>query len=44
MINDYFESEIFKATLQNYEKCMSDDGVVYLDAEDFMDIADYYMT
>lgn len=44
MINDYFESEIFKATLQNYEKCMSDDGVVYLDAEDFMDIADYYMS
>lgn len=44
MKNDYFESEEFKEALRKYEEGIAKDGYVYLDSEDFMDVADYYLS
>lgn len=44
MNNGYFESEEFKETLKKYEDGIAKEGYVYLDSEDFMDVADYYLS
>ena len=44
MTNDYFQSEEFKEILASYEKRGDKDRSIYLDADDFADIADYYLT
>ncbi len=44
MNNGYFESEEFKETLGKYEDGLAKEGYVYLDSEDFMDVADYYLS
>ena len=43
MSKDYFQSEDFKALLGAYENREEKDRSIYLDAEDFADIADYYL-
>lgn len=43
-MNDYFQSEDFKEILATYEQRNGEDGSIYLDADDFADIADYYLT
>ena len=42
MAKDYFQSEEFKKVLRVYEQ--RQEKSVYLDAEDFADIADYYLS
>lgn len=43
MSRDYYQSEEFKEILANYESSKDKDESLYLDAEDFADIADYYL-
>lgn len=43
-MNDYFQSEEFKEILAIYEQRNDKDRSIYLDADDFADIADYYLT
>jgi tetratricopeptide (TPR) repeat protein len=40
--NDYFESEDFKEILSEYETSVNSGSPVYMDADDLVDIADYY--
>lgn len=44
MAKDYFQSQEFKDILATYEGFRKRGKSVYLDAEDFADIADYYLT
>lgn len=44
MAKDYFQSEEFKELLTSYEEQREKGGSVYLDADDFADIADYYLS
>ena len=44
MAKDYFQSEEFKKVLRIYEQRQDKGKSVYLDAEDFADIADYYLS
>lgn len=39
---DYFDSQEFQELLEQYESSVSQGGVVYMDADDLADIADYY--
>ena len=40
---EYFEEEEFKQLLQRYENAKEEDQPIYLDADEFTDIAEYYM-
>ncbi len=40
--NEYFESEDFKEILSDYETNVNSGSPVYMDADDLVDIADYY--
>jgi len=42
--NEYFDSDSFKELLNNYERSVENGEVLYLDPEDFADLADYYLT
>ena len=44
MGKDYFESDEFKETLKRYEEELAEEGTVYMDSGDFMDVADYYLS
>lgn len=44
MSNDYFQSKEFKELLKSYEEQRSRGESIYLDADDFADIADYYLS
>ena len=39
---EYFNSEDFQLMLSNYEESIASGNPLYLDADDFVDIADYY--
>jgi len=41
--NDYFDSKEFKEILEKYEASEEQGTTCYFDAEDFVDIADYYL-
>ena len=43
MSNEYFQSQEFKDLLASYEQGKREGKSVYLDAEDFADIGDYYI-
>lgn len=43
MSKDYFQSKEFKDLLASYEHRKEKDRSIYFDAEDFADIADYYL-
>lgn len=43
MKNDYFNSEEFKLILEKYEASEQQGSACYFDAEDYLDIADYYL-
>lgn len=43
MDKDYFQSKEFKELLASYEKDREEGRSIYLDADDFADIADYYI-
>ena len=43
MAKDYFQSQEFKEILHAYEQGKDEGRNVYLDADDFADIADYYL-
>lgn len=43
MAKDYFQSDEFKDILNSYEKAQEEGRSVYLDADDYADIADYYL-
>lgn len=43
MKDKYFESEDFITLLNTYTKATAQGGNIYLDAEDFCDVADYYL-
>ena len=40
--DNYFDSDEFKQHLRNYEEAKQTDGSVYMEPDDFMDIAQYY--
>ncbi len=40
--DDYFDSEEFRNTLNNYEESVKSGHPLYMDADDLADIADYY--
>lgn len=42
MSNDIFQSKEFKANLRKYEEAKASNSSVYLEPEDFSDIAEYY--
>lgn len=44
MAKDYFQSKEFKDILSAYEGRQDKEKSIYLDADDFADIADYYLT
>ena len=44
MPRDYFQSKEFRNILTAYEQRKDKEKSVYLDADDFADIADYYLT
>ena len=44
MANDYFQSRDFKELLKSYEEQRAKGESIYLDADDFADIADYYLS
>lgn len=44
MANDYFQSKDFKELLKSYEEQRDKGESIYLDADDFADIADYYLS
>ena len=44
MAKDYFQSKEFKELLTLYEEQRDKGESVYLDADDFADIADYYLS
>ena len=44
MAKDYFQSEDFKEILNSYEQERDKGRSIYLDADDFADIADYYLS
>ena len=44
MAKDYFQSREFKDLLKSYEEQLSQGKSIYLDADDFADIADYYLS
>lgn len=44
MAKSYFDSQDFKQILQAYEEQVGKHKSLYLDAEDFADIADYYLS
>ena len=44
MKNDYYESEEFKEILRSYEQSVEKGMATYLDADDYLDVADYYLT
>ena len=44
MANDYFQSKDFKELLKSYEEQRAKGESIYLDADDFADIADYYLS
>jgi len=44
MTNDYFQSKDFKELLKSYEEQRDKNESIYLDADDFADIADYYLS
>ncbi|MBR6035817.1 MAG: hypothetical protein IKP41_02515 [Bacteroidaceae bacterium] len=44
MANDYFQSKDFKELLKSYEEQRERGESIYLDADDFADIADYYLS
>ncbi len=43
-ISSYFESEEFQSFFSKYEEMKKEGRSIYLDADQFMDIADYYFT
>lgn len=43
-MSSYFKSEEFQSFLSKYEEMKKEGKSVYLDAEQFMDLADYYFT
>lgn len=43
MKDQYYESEEFRELLENYENSTAHGGNIYLDAEEFCDIADFYL-
>lgn len=43
MAKDYFQSEEFREILGSYEQRRREGESIYLDADDFADIADYYL-
>ena len=43
MAKDYFQSKEFKDLLKSYEEQLEQGKSIYLDADDFADIADYYL-
>lgn len=43
MRNDYFNTDEFKAILNKYEASKEQGSTCYFDAEEFVDIADYYL-
>ena len=44
MAKDYFQSREFKDLLKSYEDQQAAGEGIYLDADDFADIADYYLS
>ena len=44
MAKDYFQSKEFKELLQSYEEQQDKGESIYLDADDFADLADYYLS
>lgn len=44
MYNRYYDTQEFKDNLSRYEKYAASGQAFYMDATDFIDIADYYMT
>ncbi|MBO4431533.1 MAG: tetratricopeptide repeat protein [Bacteroidaceae bacterium] len=44
MAKDYFQSKEFKELLQSYEEQHDRGESIYLDADDFADLADYYLS
>ncbi|GEM_PF-1313136 len=44
MAKDYFQSEEFNDLLKTYESQLESNQSIYLDADDFADIADFYLT
>ena len=44
MAKDFFQSDEFKEILNSYEQEKEEGKSVYLDADDFADIADYYLS
>lgn len=44
MKNEYYDSDEFKELLDQYNKSLAEGGVSYLDADDFCDLADYFLT
>lgn len=42
-MKNYFDSDEFKHVLSRYEKCQRAGTSCYLDADDFVDISDYYL-
>lgn len=43
MKNNYLDSDAFRELLHNYEEAMQSGSPLYLEPEDYVDIADYYM-
>ena len=44
MAKDYFQSKEFKDLLKSYEEQRDKGESIYLDADDFADLADYYLS
>ena len=44
MAKDYFQSKEFKDLLKSYEEQLEQGKSIYMDADDFADVADYYIS